>query len=268
MLKRIFLCLVPPLLAAGYSAAHAEVTATEVVKNCYYKDQGQDQKTRLAISIENMDGNVSGSEYIRLWKDYAGDNGFEEKMVLYTVKPKEAAGVNFMRWAYTSEAAKPPEQWVYLPELKKVRRVSQRDPNDMTWGLTDEDFRIRQLDEDEHNMISQSQEDGKQVYLIESIPRGESSYSKWVTRYENPGDWQNCNRTEVEYYDKEGKKLKHVSYSWLNMNGAWVWDTVTIKNNHSLSVVTYKTLDANINVGLGDRDFSERMLRRDARSIQ
>lgn len=252
--------------AASTMAGAAEPTGTEVVKQCYYKHQGQDQKTTLAIEIRNPDGKVNASQYLRLWKDYTGEDGdFEEKMVLYTTAPKEQKGINYMRWSYRSTANKPPEQWVYLPELQTVRRVSQRDPTDMTWGLTDEDFRVRLLDEDDHVLVSSEEQDGRRVYMVESRPRSDSVYSRWLTRFATSGGWDDCTREEVKYYDKADKLLKKVTYRWRRIGDVWVWDDVTIDNNNTLTVVTYRTMEAAVNVGLGDKDFTERELRRGAR---
>ncbi len=247
-------------------AVAAAVTAEEVLQHCYYKPKGQDQKTKLEISITRADGQVNRNRYVRLWKAYEGRDGLVEKMALFTLEPKESKGVNFMRWAYTRESGKQPEQWVYLPELRKIRRVSARDPADLSWGLIDEDFRERDLDEDDHKLIGQEQVDGETLYTIESRPKHEDSqYRYWVSRFARKGDWSSCAHKDTVYYDKAGKRLKTVSYTWNVVDGAWVWDTVTIENRDSTGVVKYRIYDIAVNVGLSDRDFSERVLQRGMR---
>ncbi len=246
-------------------AALAETpSAEEIVKQCYYKNQGKDQHTRLAIAIKSADGKENASEYTRYWKDAAGEGDLEEKMVLFTLSPKESRGVNYMRWAYRSASGKPPEQWVYLPELQTVRRVSQRDPNDMTWGLTDEDFRIRAIDEDDHQLVETRTTPEGTIYVIQYTPRSPSVYSRWISEFIKPDGWSTCSRRSDKFYDKNDRILKKVSYSWIVLDNTWVWDTVTIENQRDLSVVTYKTLDARVNVGLVDEDFTERRLKRGA----
>lgn len=241
----------------------ADVTAEDVINHCYYKNQGHDQKTILAIKVKNPDGNENVTEYIRLWKSYADESGdLDEKMILFTTSPPENKGVNFMRWAYKTGTNKIPEQWVYLPDLRKTRRVSQRDPHDMTWGLTDEDFRTHLIDEDKHTLVSTEKEGSATVYNVESRPKGTSAYSRWVSKYVTPDNWDNCSRIEVKYYDLNDKLLKRVSYKWTRKGDVWVWDDVTIENNNTLTTVTYKTVEAAVNVGLEDKDFTERELQR------
>ena len=257
--------LIPILVLVG-STCHAATegpSAVEVVKQCYYKNQGQDQRTTLNIVIKSPDGKEINSEFLRLWKDYSKEaTDFEEKMLLYTVAPKESRGVNYMRWSYRSTIDKPPEQWVYLPELQKTRRVSQRDPYDMSWGLTDEDFRVRLLDEDKHTLTKTEKEAELMVYTVESHPKTESVYSRWITRYVTPGSLEDCYRDEVKYYDKANKLLKRVRYKWRRIDDVWVWDDVAIENNKTLTTVSYRTQKAAVNVGLSDKDFTEREIKR------
>src|SRR3569833_1126549 len=91
--------------------------------------------------LADTGGKRSTSEYRRLWKTYHVRNGAVEKVTLFTESPAETRGGNFMRWAYTTSSGKATDQCVYLPETHMVRRVSQRDPNNMDWGHTDEDLR-------------------------------------------------------------------------------------------------------------------------------
>lgn len=236
----------------------------DIIKQCYYKNQGKDQHTRLTISIKAADGKESASEYQRYWKDATGEGDLEEKMVLFTTAPKESRGVNYMRWAYRSTSTKPPEQWVYLPELQSVRRVSQRDPSDMTWGLTDEDFRIREMGEDEHRLVDSNQIGRETVYTVEYTPKSSTAYSRWLTEFVKADGWSTCSRRSERFYDKNDRLLKKVDYKWLVLDNAWVWDTVTIDNQQTLSTVVYKTHDARVNVGLSDQEFTERRLKRGA----
>lgn len=247
----------------GYAQGTTDPVVQEIVEKCYYKNQGADQKTRLAISIKSTDGKVNTSEYIRLWKAVPGQEELEEKMALFTLTPPENKGIAYMRWGYRPNVTKPPEQWVYLPELKKVRRVSQRDPSDMTWGLTDEDFRVRLMDEDSHALVETKKDGLKTTYIVESKPKVASAYSRWVTEYIAPdGAWFSCNRSKVRYFDKSNRLLKDVTYNWSEVDNVWVWREVIIENSHDLSIVSYRNSDVKVNVGLTDDTFTERQLRR------
>ncbi len=249
-------------VTARDTAAHLNVN--EILDACYYKNQGKDQRAKLEIILKNSEGRVSQGKYLRLWKDYRGKNKLEEKSILYTLPPSEQAGVNFLRWSYISSAQRLPEQWVYLPELRMVRRVAQRDPRDSSWGFTDDDLRIRDFLEDQHSLITTDRRGAMTYYTVETRPGNtDSVYQKWITRYVEKHDTSNCSILETTYFDKsDGRKIKLINYTWLVIDDAWVWDEVTVLNLQNGSEVIYRTLEAKVNVGLRDRDFKERQLKR------
>jgi len=252
------------LLLAGLVplAGGDELSGDEIVKHCNYKYAGDDQRSRLVIVLTDKDGKEARSEYLRLWKNYHGKDGIADKVILFGESPLDIRGVNFMRWGYTAKSGKLADQWVYLREMNRVRRVSQRDPNNMDWGYTDEDLRIRDLEEDEHRFLEIAHSDGQDFYVVESIPRHESTYGRLVTRFSKGAGWEDCAPQQVDYYDKNGELIKQQFITWRVMDGAWVWDSAVMSNVRTNISATYYMQNIEINVGLPDRIFSERQLRR------
>lgn len=250
------------LLVTNTIASAATPSATEIVSHCYYKYAGDDQRSRLTIAISDHNGKGGESEYRRLWKQYDGKDGVLDKVILFTESPTASRGVNFMRWGYPTKSGQPADQWVYLPEMHMVRRISQRDPNNMDWGYTDEDLRIRDLDEDDHRLKQIERSNGQEFYVVESIPRRASAYGKRISYFNKTADWQDCAPRRVDYYDKNGELLKQEFITWKRLNAAWVWDTAVMYNVRTKVSVTYRTQETEVNVGLDDRLFSERQLRR------
>lgn len=166
--RTLSLCCI--LVVTNTVASAATPSAMKIVSQCYYKYAGDDQRSRLTIAISDHNGKVCESEYRRLWKQNDGKDGVTDKVILFTESPTASRGVNFMRWGYPAKSGKPADQWVYLPEMHTVRRISQRDPNSMDWGYTDEDLRIRDLDEDDHRLKQIERSDGQEFYVVESIP--------------------------------------------------------------------------------------------------
>lgn len=244
------------------SSGGAELSGEEIVRHCYYKYAGEDQSSRLVITLTDENGKGAKSEYLRLWKNYDGKDGIADKVILFAESPLDIRGVNFMRWGYTAKTGKLADQWVYLPEMNMVRRIAQRDPDNMDWGYTDEDLRIRDLEEDQHRFKEIVHGDGEDFYVVESIPRRDSAYGKWVTRFSKTAAWEDCAPRQVDYYDKNGDLIKQQFITWKRLKGAWVWDNAVMHNLRSNVSATYQMLDTRVNVGLGDRIFSERQLRR------
>lgn len=248
------------LLAAGAGAA--ELSGEDIVRHCDDKYAGADQRSRLIVTLADRDGHVARSEYLRLWKDYQGHHGVTDKVMLFTQSPLDARGVNFMRWGYATRTGRPADQWVYLPEISRVRRVSQRDRNESDWGYSEEDLRRRDPDEDRHRLVEVVLEQGEEYYVVESVPQGKSLYGKRVTRYLKTADWKDCAPRRVDYYDKQGMLVKQQFITWRVLNGAWAWDTAVMYNPRDDVTATYQMLDTEVDVGLSERLFSERQLER------
>lgn len=258
-------------LSAGLAvpAAMAQepgITARDVVERCDARYPGEDQQTRLAIKLRSRDGGEKVHIYRRYWKDYKGENDIAEKMVLFTEFPPDAQGSGFMRWGYTGKNA---EQWIYLPALKKTRRVSVRDPGDSFLGsdLTYADISPRGIDEDEHSVVQAEQQDGVNVIAIKSVPHPGTLqlYSHVVSWYVVGQNWDECHKRQIDYYDRKGDLLKQQSIRWQQIDAAWLWSEVTVQNVQTNHSSIFEVTDARVNTGITDDLFSERNLSRGGR---
>lgn len=236
----------------------------EIFERCNYKYPGEDQRSTLTITLRDKDGNKRKNVYHRLWKDYKGVDGIVDKMLLYTEYPPDAEGAAFMRWAYTASSDKNADQWIYLPVLKKIRRVAIRDPGDSFLGsdLTYADISTRDINADKHKLTQVLQRGDKKFFAVESTPvdAKHSLYSKTVSWFEKGKDWGGCVKRQVDYYDKKGIPLKQELIKWQKVDNAWVWSEVLVRNLQTGHSSLFRISDVKINVGLKDDAFTERAL--------
>jgi len=261
MLLIVFLLLV----LSGGALAQDSVDGREIVEQCNYKNPGSDQRNKLSITLRDRAGSERKSVYLRLWKAFHGESMIEDKMVLFTEFPPDAVGTGFMRWAFTEEAAKNADQWIYLPELRKTRRVSIRDPGDSFLGsdLTYADISGRSLDRDDHRFMKVENKDGRELFVVESVPKEKSPlYSKRVSWFTKTGDWASCVKVGVVYYDRKGQLLKKQSLSWQRVDAAWVWRRVEVRNAQTGTSSVFEVDGAEVDLGLSDNLFTERTLKR------
>lgn len=254
--------IVAPLVHAAQDGPGG-VTGEDVVKNCDFKNPGNDQRSKLTIILKDSSGSERKNVYLRLWKDYKGAEGVADKMILFTEYPPDAQGAAFMRWAFTREADKNADQWIYLPALRKIRRVSIRDPGDSFLGsdLTYADISGRALDEDEHKLIRIESANSNEFYMVESTPKEKNPlYSKRISWFLKTPAWDGCIKARVDYYDKRGDLLKRQNLRWQKVGPAWVWDKVVVQNVQTLHSSMFEVTNVEINVGLQDSLFAERTL--------
>lgn len=260
----LLIMLIAGLESANVHAAVSNPTGEEVYERCNFKYPGDDQQSTLTIILADKDGNEKKNVYRRLWKDYKGSEGIVDKMVLYTEFPPDAEGAAFMRWAYTATSDKNADQWIYLPVLKKIRRVTIRDPGDSFLGsdLTYADISGRDIKADQHTLTQALKRGNQDVFAVESVPVNKSSalYSKTVSWFVKDKDWKSCVKRQVDFYDKKGEPLKRQVLKWQQVKNAWVWSEVLVKNVQTGHSSIFRVTDVKINLGLQDDMFSERAL--------
>lgn len=265
----IFACaLLVSISASAEEEPKAEekpLTGRDIVEQCDFKNPGNDQQSQLSITLIDKSGNERKTIYLRLWKDMKGEEGILDKMVLFTLYPSDARGTAFMRWAYDPDTGKHAEQWIYLPKLRKIRRVSVRDLSDSFLGsdLTYGDISYRGIDQDDHQLIRIDQDpQGNQYFVVVSTPKeSDPQYSKKVSWFLKTPNMENCVKRRVNYYDKRDVFLKRQDLKWQQVNGAWVWDEVYVQNAQTFHKSYFQVEKVKINAGIDDEWFTERRMK-------
>lgn len=118
--------------------------------------------------------------------------------------------------------------WIYLPSMKKVRRLSANNKRDGFLGtdLSHGDVIGHKVKEWNHRLVREENLDGAPCYVIESVPasteiKESSGYSKrlsWVRK-------DNFVAARTDYWDEAGELLKSVSASDIRLvdkeRGKW-----------------------------------------------
>lgn len=159
------------------------------------------------------------------------------------------------------------DQWLYLPALKKTRRISASNKGDSFMGsdFAYEDMERDDLNESEYRLLGVDDIGGKAYYHIEDIPVSESK--KKVTNYSRREFWIRKNDFAVEkidYYDKKGNLLKRLIASDIRLiNGKPRAHKVVMENFQTghKTVLIYEEIK--LDQGLSDNLFTERQLARD-----
>lgn len=247
-----------------------DFSAESIVENCAIKNAGNDQRSKLTVILLNsQQGTEKRSVYRRYWKNYSGEGNVFDKMLLFTEYPPDAVGSSFMRVSYTGASEKEADQWIYLPLLKKIRRVSIRDPADsfLNSDLSYADVGQRLVTDDNHRFLGVKKVQSLEFFQVESIPVGKSIYGKrvqWFLKGENQAA---CVSARIDYYTKEGNLAKIQFNKWQQVNGAWIWDRVLVRNVLTGHVSIFVVSDVEVNVGLDDSLFSARTLRIGPRAL-
>jgi outer membrane lipoprotein-sorting protein len=233
------------------------MSGRDIVEKVYNRPTGDDQTSNLTMTLINKNGN----ERIRKIKQFTKDLGKVEKNIMFFQSPADVKNTSFMSWTYDDES-RSDDQWIYLPALKKVKRISSDSKSDYFMGsdFTYDDLGDRKLDDDIHKLIKEETVEGIDYYVVESVPKDEDyMYSKtktWIRK-------DNFIGLKKEFYDEDGELLKILKIKeFKKISGFWVIISSEMENVQKNHRTTMVLDNVKINTNIPSSKFSERMMMR------
>ncbi len=237
--------------------AQEKLTGLQVMEKVYNRPIGEDMEANLTMILIN----ANGDQRVREIKQFIRDFGKVEKKIMFFIKPADVRNTSFMNWSY-DDPNKDDDQWIYLPALKKVKRISSDSKGDYFMGsdFTYDDLGDRKPNEDTHKILREEKLNGEDCYVIESIPKDEEyMYSKTVT-WIIKDKWIGLKK---EFYDEDGEFLKTLTVQkYDKINGYWIITGIKMDNVQKKHQTIMKLSNVKINVGIPANKFTERMMKR------
>ena len=135
-------------------------------------------------------------------------NGVDSKFAVKFSTPADIRGTAFLQVEHSEGDD---DLWIYLPALKKSRRLVASNKKDSFVGsdFSYGDVSLPKVSKYRHTQTRTEQMDGVDCYVIESIPvddtvKANSGYSRKLTWVRS----DNFVETKVEYYDEAARLLK------------------------------------------------------------
>jgi len=250
--------LVALIIATGFTSQlmAQELTGREIVEKVYNLPSGDDQTSNLTMTLINK----SGKERVRIIKQFTKDMGEMEKSIMFFQSPADVKNTSFMSWTYDSD--KSDDQWIYLPTLKKTKRISSDSKSDYFMGsdFTYDDLGDRKIDDDTHQLLREEAIDGIDYYVVESISKDEDyMYSRTITWIRK----DNFIGLQKEFYDEDEDLLKTLKIKKFEEISGFLVITNSEMHNVQKDHKTIMVLsDIEINTGISDSKFTERMMMR------
>ena len=213
----------------------------------------------LRIAIENDKNNDGfGGEFSEMTMVLINAHGdrIERKMTTQTREtkregdqsvstflwPADVKGTKMLTWTYKK---KDDDQWLYLPALKRVKRISSRNKSGAFMGseFSYEDLGSQEVEKFKHSWLEDTTLEGREVWKMQRIPVSKKSgYSKqvvWVDKeYHNP--------VRIDYYDRKGELLKTASFrDYRKLDKFWRVHEIEMNNHQTKksSIITWSTRD-------------------------
>lgn len=255
-MKILKIVVAATLLMIASLNATAQLTGTQIIDKTYNRASGEDQASMLTMTLTNK----SGQTRVRMIQQFSKEIGDVEKSIMFFQSPADVKNTSFMNWSY--EGDKSDDQWIYLPALKKVKRISSDSKSDYFMGsdFTYDDLGDRKLNADTHRLLREETVNGKVCYVVESISNDEDyMYSKTITWI----DKTTFVGVQKEFYDEDEDLLKVLEIKSVEeISGIYVIINSEMKNVQKNHATTMTLSNVKVNTGISAAKFSERMMMR------
>lgn len=254
------LCL--GLLSVGLSsvpvAADDGGKGLTIAKERVARDEGwKDSESKTTMVLRNAQGEENKREIRSISLEVANDG---DKGLTIFDEPKDVRGTAFLNHSHTG---KPDDQWLYLPSVKRVKRIASRNKSGpfMASEFAYEDLSSFELTKFKFTWLRDDTLNGEAVFVVEQVPVDEfSGYSKSVVWL----DQAEYRARKIEFYDRKNALLKTLVMSDYKqyLNKYWRPLKLQMTNHQTGKSTDLLVRDIEFGKGRTDADFDTNALQR------
>jgi len=175
-------------------------------------------------------------------------------------KPRDVKGTAFLSFSHPVESD---EQWLFLPALKRVKRISSRNKSGPFMGseFAFEDLSSFEVEKYTYKYLGVEEVNGLTNFKVEQIPVDENSgYTRrivWIDTIEYRAH-------KIDFYDRKNSLLKTLTFSGYKQYLAKHWraDKQAMLNHQNGKSTELKWSNYAFKTGLTDSDFNKNSLKR------
>ena len=195
----------------------------------------------------------NGHKRTRTMESFSKDKGEDTLKLIFFSSPADVRDTGFLTWDYRKRDCDD-DQWLYLPELKKVKRIASADKSGAFMGsdFSYADMTKRVVEEWRYKLLKTDKVRGKTCWLIEALPvskivQDRYGYKKSIL-FIRQDIFMMCRA--VHWLD-EGNKIKYVDIPEIReIDGIWTALKLDAKTTRSGNVL-HRTLFNSKNVKYG-----------------
>ncbi|WP_428353350.1 outer membrane lipoprotein-sorting protein [Methyloprofundus sp.] len=237
---------------------NTEQKGFEVMQEMDKRDMGWgDMSTSMQMVLKNK----NGDEHVRNLKMTTlemQDDG--DKSLSIFDSPRDIKGTAFLSFTHALDAD---EQWLYLPALKRVKRISSSNKSGPFLGseFAFEDLTSFELKKYKYNYLREEVVDGIDSFVIETYPQYKhSGYTRnivWV-------DKERYIPIKIDYYDRKDALLKTQTFNDYQqyLDQYWRANNSYMENHLTGKSTTLVWENYTFRNGLTERNFDKNTLKR------
>ena len=243
---------------AAEEAADVQARGLSVARAADAADAGfADSTADLTMVMQASSGSTIRREMRQLTLEVDDDG---DKSILVFDRPRDLKGTAILTHTHRTG---PDDQWLYLPALKRVKRISSADKSGPFMGseFAYEDLASQEVEKYSYRYLREETLGDTLCDVIERIPvDSKSGYTRQIAWY----DQAEHRLQRVEYYDRKDSLLKTmnvVNYQ-LYLDAFWRPDELQMTNHQTGKSTALIFRNYRLQVGLKASDFNRNALSR------
>jgi outer membrane lipoprotein-sorting protein len=244
------------VIASTANADPAEI-GRQIAEEVDRRDSGfVDNTSELKMILRNRHGQESMRMIRNRTLEVIGDG--DKSLVIFD-HPRDVKGTAFLSYTHIGN---PDDQWLYLPALKRVKRISSKNKSGPFVGseFAYEDISSQEVDKYTYRYLRDENLNGLDCFVVERIPVYKNSgYTKqivWIDKAE-------YRPQKLDYYDRKEELLKTLTFGDYRqyLGRFWRahrWEMVNHQTGKSTSL---EWSEFQFQTGLSDRDFNRNILK-------
>jgi len=154
----------------------------EIMEEVNARDTGDRSITEMEMILIDK----KGKKRVRKLKTFGLEKGKDSLSLMFFLSPADVRNTGFLTFDY-DESGKDDDQWLFLPALRKTKRIASGDKSGSFMGsdLNYSDMTSPDLNLYEYTLMKETKVKGQKVWQIKSVPKTKaevekSGYSKSV----------------------------------------------------------------------------------------
>lgn len=245
-------------IALTHANISPEEVGLEIAIETDKRDTGFNDNTAEVVMILRNRHGESSERQMKIRTLEQLEDG--DKSLVTFDHPRDVKGTAFL--SYTHKAGSD-DQWLYLPALKRVKRIASNNKSGPFVGseFAYEDISSQEVEKYTYKYISDETLNGMNVYVVEHYPVDiKSGYTKQITWI----DKDEYRVWKVEFYDRKEDLLKTLTYEGYQQYQDQFWraDRFNMVNHQTGKSTELDWKNYEFGAGLEDRDFDQRSLQK------
>ena len=196
--RRLALLLCWALPATAAQAGQSALTGRQVMERARSVNQPDDEVMQVEMRLAPRGGRTVRR---RLRIEYLkGPDGLDRTLIRFAY-PRRMKGTGLLT---VQRAAGHDDQWLYLPSLRRVRRIAAdaRTERFVQSDFTYEDLQPEDLDDNTYKLLGTATVDDRPCHRVEARPRSPSGYARRVVAV----DAERWLPLRTDYFDASGSQ--------------------------------------------------------------